>query len=104
VPEAGVWTLMRHIVNKKGFAHIYERNGKLCANLKCDPFEADILRQAYTDLTAAYHMNKTHWNTVTVGGDVPEDELKRMIGRSYELIKPRTRNKRDGNTKSDDLG
>ena len=34
-------------------------------------------------------MNKTHWNTVTLGGDVLDDELKRQIGRSYDLIKPK---------------
>jgi predicted DNA-binding protein (MmcQ/YjbR family) len=37
-------------------------------------------------------MNKDHWNTVVIGGDVPEDELKRMIERSYDLIKPRVKN------------
>jgi predicted DNA-binding protein (MmcQ/YjbR family) len=89
--EAGVWAVMRHRANRKGFAHIYERNGKLCVNLKCDPVEADFLRQAYRDITPAYHMNKTHWNTVTLGGDVPEHELKRMIERSYDLIKPKAR-------------
>jgi len=91
IPEAGEWTLMRHRASKKGFAHIYERNGKLCVNLKCDPFEADFLRQAYVDVTPGYHMNKTHWNTIMLGGDVPEDELKRMIERSYDLIKPKVR-------------
>ena len=32
-------------------------------------------------------MNKTLWNTVTIGGDVPDDVLKRMIERSYEMTK-----------------
>jgi predicted DNA-binding protein (MmcQ/YjbR family) len=82
---------MRHRTNKKGFAHICERNGKLCINLKCDPFEADILRQQYNDLTPGWHMNKEHWNTISLGGDVPEDELTRMIERSYNLIKPKER-------------
>jgi len=82
---------MRHRTNKKGFAHIYERNGKLCINLKCDPFEADFLRQAFEDITPGWHMNKVHWNTVTLGGDVPIDELERMIERSYDLIKPKVR-------------
>ena len=70
---------------------IYERLGKLSVNLKCDPFEADFLRQAFEDVTPGWHMNKTHWNTVTLGGDVPEDELKRMIEQSYDLIKPKAR-------------
>jgi len=91
--DAGAWTVMRHRTNRKGFAHIYERNGKLCVNLKCEPLEADFLRQAFADVTPAYHMNKVHWNTVTLGGDVPEDELKRMVERSYGLIKPKVRKK-----------
>lgn len=82
---------MRHNVNKKSFALIYERNGKLCINLKCEPLEADFLRQAFMDVTPAYHMNKVHWNTVTLGGDVPDAELLRMIERSYDLIKPKAR-------------
>ena len=85
------WAAMRHNVNKKGFAFIYKRGGHLCVNLKCDPFEADFLRQAFQSVTPAYHMNKTHWNTITVGGDVAESELRRMIEKSYDLIKPKTR-------------
>jgi predicted DNA-binding protein (MmcQ/YjbR family) len=87
--DAGAWAVMRHKTNKKGFAFIYERHGKLCVNLKCDPFEADFLRQSYADITPAYHMNKVHWSTVTLGGDVPDDELRIMVGRSYDLIKPK---------------
>ena len=93
VADENAWTVMRHRGNKKGFAFIYERGGHLRVNLKCDPFEADFLRQAYRDVTPAYHMNKVHWNTVTVDGDVPEDELQRMIGKSFDLIKPKSRRK-----------
>ena len=87
--DAGAWTVMRHKTNTKSFALIYERNGKLCVNLKCDPFEADFMRKAYKDVTPGWHMNKEHWNTIMLGGDVPEDELKFMIKRSYDLIKPK---------------
>jgi len=83
------WTVMRHNANKKTFAMIYERNGKLCVNLKCDPFEADLFRQMFEDVNPGWHMNKAHWNTITLGGDVPEDDLKRMIECSYGLIKPK---------------
>jgi predicted DNA-binding protein (MmcQ/YjbR family) len=85
------WTAMRHSGNKKSFAFIYERDGKLCANLKCNPVKADFLRQMYRDVTAAYHMNKEHWNTVAIGGDVPEDELFDMIAHSHELTRPKTK-------------
>ena len=92
IADAGAWAVMRHRTNKKSFALIYERNNKLCVNLKCDPFEADFLRQVFEDVLPAYHMNKVHWNTILIGGDVPHDELKRMIKQSYDLTaykKPR---------------
>jgi predicted DNA-binding protein (MmcQ/YjbR family) len=95
ITDAGAWTVMRHRSNKKGFAHIYGRNGKLCVNLKSDPFESDFLRRVYKDLTPAYHMNKQHWNTITLGGDVPEDELRRMIEQSYNLTARKTRTNED---------
>jgi len=82
---------MRHRANKKSFALIYERNGKLCVNLKCEPLEAGFLRQAFAGVTPAYHMNKEHWNTVIIGSDVPEEEMLRQIGNSYDLIKPKVR-------------
>lgn len=91
IANPGTWTVMRHRANKKSFALIYERNGKLCINFKCDPFEADFLRQAYEDVTPAYHMNKVHWNTVVIGGDVPEKEVQRMVGNSYDLTRPKVR-------------
>jgi predicted DNA-binding protein (MmcQ/YjbR family) len=92
--DSSAWTVMRHRANKKSFALIYERHGKLCVNLKCEPLEADFLRQVFADVTPAYHMNKVHWNTVTLGGDVPEEELKGMVGRSYELIQPKVRKRK----------
>ena len=91
IKDIGIWTVMRHRTNKKTFAMIYERHGKLCVNLKCEPLEADLLRQLFTDVTPGYHMNKTHWNTVTINGDVPDGELQRMIAHSYDLIKPKVR-------------
>jgi predicted DNA-binding protein (MmcQ/YjbR family) len=95
ITDAGAWTVMRHRANKKSFALIYERKGKLCVNTKCDPLEADFLRQIFADVAPAYHMNKVHWNTI-VGGDVPEKEIKRTVGNSYDLIKPKVRREHDG--------
>lgn len=89
IADDNPWTVMRHLTNKKSFALIFERHGKLCVNLKCKPLEADFLRQAYEAVIPGFHMNKEHWNTVVLGGDVPEEELKWMIGQSYDLIKPK---------------
>jgi predicted DNA-binding protein (MmcQ/YjbR family) len=92
-PFGEEWAVIRHRVTRRGFAFIYKRNGRLCINLKCNPLDADFLRQIYNDVSPAYHMNKTHWNTVMLGGDVPEDELHRMIERSYNLIKTKIKGK-----------
>lgn len=91
VIDDSAWTSMRHRSNKKCFAFISVWKGRLIANLKCDPLEADFLRQAFKDIIAGYHMNKLHWNTVFLDGDVPEDEIKRQITASYNLIKPKVR-------------
>lgn len=88
---AGAWAVMRHTGNQKSFALIYERNGKLCINLKCEPMWADFLRQIYVDVTPGYHMNKTHWNTVTLAGDVPTEDLYEMVQHSFDLTKPKER-------------
>jgi predicted DNA-binding protein (MmcQ/YjbR family) len=55
-------------------------------SLKCDPVWADILRQTYTGVIPGYHLNKRHWNTVSVDEDVPETEVLEMIDHSYELV------------------
>lgn len=89
------WAVMRHRTNRKGFAFIYELNGVLCVNLKCDPLEGDVLRGVYKDILPGYHMNKKHWITVRLGGDVPDEELCSLIGRSYGLIKPKKRVRSD---------
>ena len=56
------------------------------ANLKCDPDWALELRDRYEDVEPGYHMNKKHWNTVNLVGEIPLKELCRMIDHSYELV------------------
>jgi predicted DNA-binding protein (MmcQ/YjbR family) len=55
-------------------------------SLKCDPDLAAGLRRRYAAITAGYHLNKRHWNTVTLDGSIPEDELLDLIDHSYELV------------------
>lgn len=83
--------VMKHSVNGKMFALISERAGAVYINLKCEPMRADFLRSVYQAVTPGWHMNKVHWNTVTMGGDVLLDELHDMIRHSFDLTKPRER-------------
>jgi predicted DNA-binding protein (MmcQ/YjbR family) len=55
-------------------------------NLKCEPELALDLRDRYEAVTPGYHMNKKHWNTVELTGDVPLAELRGMIDHSYQLV------------------
>ena len=55
-------------------------------NLKCDPFYALELRSLYRCINAGYHMNKKHWNTVEINGDVEDGIVKELINHSYQLV------------------
>ena len=77
--------IARHSDNRKWFAAILDIHGRYGVNLKCDPMEADFLRSVYEGVTPAYHMNKTHWNTVYFDADVSDEELIRMTQASYAL-------------------
>ncbi|AKG37199.1 MmcQ/YjbR family DNA-binding protein [Paenibacillus durus] len=88
-PFGDGWTAMRHQGNKKIFALIYNHDGRLCVNLKCPPDHADFLRKAFEEVKPGYHMNKEHWNTVILDGDLPEDEIHDMVHHSFELTKPK---------------
>jgi len=92
--DPDTWTVMRHRENKKSFALIFERGG-LCVNLKCEPLTAQFLREQYEAVSPAYHMNKVHWNTVCVNGDVSEEELYGMIEDSWLLTRPKTAARRN---------
>ncbi len=58
----------------------------LTINLKCEPSLALDLRERYRAVTPGYHMNKKHWNTVTIDGSIPDKEIFAMIDHSFELI------------------
>ncbi len=55
-------------------------------SLKCDPGLAVSLRDRYPAVTPGYHLSKRHWNTVTLDGSVPDDELLDLIDHSYDLV------------------
>ena len=54
--------------------------------LKCDPSLALDLREEYPDIDAAYHMNKRHWNSVRLDGDLPAAFIRKMVRDSYLLV------------------
>lgn len=80
------WQLVRVQGSKKAFLWTYERNGYINLNVKVSPQWRDFWRDAYPSVTAGWHQNKEHWNTIILDGTIPEDEIKRMIAESYDLV------------------
>lgn len=73
-------------VNDKMFALISEKSDPLRISLKCDPQLAVILREKYETVMQGYHLNKKHWNTIILTGQVPWEEVQGFIRHSYDLV------------------
>ncbi len=58
----------------------------LKVSLKCDPELAVQLREQYPAIVPGWHLNKRHWNTVTLDGSVPDALLRELVEDSYDLI------------------
>jgi len=54
--------------------------------LKCDPERAIQLREEYEAITAAYHFNKKHWNSVRIDSSISQLLLLELIQHSYDLV------------------
>lgn len=80
------WVLVRCKRNKKAFLWTYEYEGTMRINIKVDPAWRDFWRQTYESVLPGYHQNKEHWNTVLLDGTIPDEEIKRMIAESYDLV------------------
>ena len=80
------WVLLRYKKNKRAFAWTYERNGYIWVNVKVDPEWRDFWRDAYPSVLPGYHQNKEHWNAIRLDDSIPDEEIKRMIAESYDLI------------------
>ena len=73
-------------VNGHMFALIAEETTPVRLSLKCDPQLAKLLREKYESVMPGYHLNKKHWNTILVTGQLPWEEIQGLIRHSYELV------------------
>lgn len=74
-------------IGGKIFALIFENKGDYSyINLKCDPVIAENLREQHKNIRPGYHMNKKHWNTITMDGSLPESDVFAMIDHSYDMV------------------
>lgn len=80
------WQLVRVKQSKKAFLWTYEKDGFLNLNVKANPEWRDFWRSTYESVIPGYHQNKEHWNTIILDGSIPNEDVKRMIAESYDLV------------------
>lgn len=80
------WQLVRVKGSKRAFLWTYQRDGYINLNVKTDPEWRDFWRGAYASVIPGWHQNKEHWNTIILDGSIPDDDIKRMIAESYDLV------------------
>lgn len=82
------WNWMRYQIGGKMFAAVCmdEHNKPYYITLKLEPLEGEFLRKQYEDIIPGYYMNKKHWNSIKVDGQVPDDLLKDLLDKAYQLV------------------
>lgn len=70
----------------KMFALIAEGTSPLRLSLKCDPLLSKLLREKYVTVMEGYHLNKKHWNTIVLSGEIEWEEIQGFIRHSYDLV------------------
>jgi predicted DNA-binding protein (MmcQ/YjbR family) len=70
----------------KMFALIREKKDPVQVSLKCDPELSKVLRDKYDEVMPGDHLNKKHWNTLVLAGQLEWEEVKGLIRHSYQLV------------------
>ena len=73
-------------VHDKMFALIAEGSDPVRLSLKCDPELSKVLREKYETVLPGYHLNKKHWNTIILTGQLSWEEVQDLIRHSYLLV------------------
>lgn len=81
------WDATRYMLRGKMFAMLGgDKHGEPIVTLKLEPAFGELLRAQYKDIVPGYYMNKEHWNSLYLKGDVPDDVLRDMIDKSHAIL------------------
>ena len=80
------WKATRYFAGGKMFAmQGGDKDGKPIFTMKLEPALGDFLRHQHPgDIVPGYYMNKIHWNSLYLEGNVPEETVREMIDKAYE--------------------
>ncbi len=80
-PDALVFKVMG-----KMFALVSQTEEPARVTLKCLPADGEILVSQYDSVIPGYYMNKRHWITISLTGEVSDQMLIDLANGSYELV------------------
>lgn len=82
------WRWIRYMIGGKMFVAVCldEHDKPYYITLKLEPNEGAFLRTQYEDILPGYYMNKVHWNSIKPDGAVPDELLKELLDKSYQLV------------------
>ena len=81
------WNATRYMIRGKMFAmQGGDKYGKPIITVKLEPLFGELLRKQYKDIVPGYYMNKEHWNSLYLEGDVPDEVLRDMLDKAYEIL------------------
>lgn len=88
------WQWLRYQVGGKLFAAVMRPSDKYdrayaekdLLNLKCDPMLADMLRKTHSEVLPGFYSDKRCWNSIDLGGQLPDEQLRQLCDDSYRLV------------------
>lgn len=82
------WNWIRYMIGDKMFLAVCldDNDQPYYITLKLEPMEGEFLRGQYEDIVPGFYMNKVHWNSIKPDGKVPEELLRALVDKSYDLI------------------
>lgn len=88
--DVAVYKVGKSADEGKMFALISEGKDPVRLSLKCDPQLSHLLREKYEEIMPGYHLNKKHWNTLVLTGQLEWEEVQALIRHSYQLVSETT--------------
>ncbi len=84
--DVAVYKVALDATKDKMFALIPEKQDPVRLSLKCAPELSTHLREKYESVMEGYHLNKKHWITMILTGQLSEDEVHALILHSFNLV------------------
>lgn len=80
------WQASQIKVGDVMFAMVCEVEGRPALAVKSSPELAESLREHHPEIVACDGLNKAHWNTVFLDGNLPNSQFYTLIDSSYQLV------------------